>query len=373
MFNRQIWAEVPYHFWTAVFFIFGSMVGSFLNVCIHRMPRGESVISPPSHCPTCGYHIPWFLNIPLLTWLFLRGRCANCRSPIAFRYFLVELITALACAAAWLHAGRHSTALALIYCLFLAGLIVAAFIDLEHLIIPDEITIGGVVTGLLFSLAVPALHDAVTRWYSLLQGALGAALGATVVYLVVRVGKLIFGQKHYSLDPDTLVIFDETGLKLPDQEIPYEDIFYRKTDTIVLQAKSVQCGDRHYEDVPVRLDPSQLLIGTEAFDPATVPRLEVVTDAITVPREAMGFGDVKFMAAVGAYLGWPCIVFSMVASSLLGAAVGGLMILYHRLRGRHYSTQIPYGPYIAAAAVLWLFWGRQITAWWFDLTEPPLG
>jgi leader peptidase (prepilin peptidase)/N-methyltransferase len=117
MFDPQIWAAVPFSFWAMVFFVFGTMIGSLLNVCIHRMPRGESIIFPPSHCPHCQYSIPWYLNIPLLTWLYLRGRCANCRSPISVRYFLVELLTGLAFLGTWLAYGHQSTAVALIYCL----------------------------------------------------------------------------------------------------------------------------------------------------------------------------------------------------------------------------------------------------------------
>src|SRR5437867_5224830 len=96
IFDPRIWAGVPFEFWSLVHFALGCVVGSFLNVCIHRMPRGMSVVRPPSHCPQCGYGIPWYLNIPLFTWLFLRGRCANCRAPIPVRYFLVELLTGLA-------------------------------------------------------------------------------------------------------------------------------------------------------------------------------------------------------------------------------------------------------------------------------------
>src|SRR5512138_3104410 len=140
-FNPDLWAAVPFHFWSVVMFILGSMVGSFLNVCIHRMPLGQSVVSPPSHCPHCQYAIPWYLNIPLVTWLYLRGRCRNCDAPISPRYFLVELLTALAFLACWLGFGvtRHafdpgapaSALLAGVYCLLLAGFIVATFIDFE--------------------------------------------------------------------------------------------------------------------------------------------------------------------------------------------------------------------------------------------------
>src|SRR5436190_8493108 len=148
-FDLHVWQSVPFHFWSIVFFIFGTVVGSFLNVCIYRMPRGESIASPPSHCPHCNYSIPWFLNIPLVTWLFLRGKCANCSAPISVRYFLVELLTGVAFMGCWLAFGGQSVFLALVYAVLLAGFIAATFIDFEHLIIPDEITLGGVAVGFL--------------------------------------------------------------------------------------------------------------------------------------------------------------------------------------------------------------------------------
>src|SRR5271167_1326950 len=124
MFDAHAWAQVPFGFWAVVFFVLGAIVGSFLNVCIHRMPLDQSIVSPPSHCPHCQYSIPWYLNIPLVTWVYLRGKCANCRAPISIRYFLVELLTAVLFLEAWLVAGHRSPWLALIYCLFLSGLIV---------------------------------------------------------------------------------------------------------------------------------------------------------------------------------------------------------------------------------------------------------
>jgi hypothetical protein len=135
--NPAVWSAVPFHFWSVVFFVFGSMVGSFLNVCIHRLPLGQSVVTPGSHCPACKYAIPWYLNIPLLTWVYLGGKCRNCRAPISVRYLLVELLTAMLFCACWLAFGAHSAWLALIYSFFLAGLIAATFIDAEHEIIPD--------------------------------------------------------------------------------------------------------------------------------------------------------------------------------------------------------------------------------------------
>src|SRR5438552_7539215 len=169
IFDPAVWAAVPFHFWSLVFFVFGSIIGSFLNVCIYRMPLGQSVVSPPSHCPHCKYSIPWFLNIPLLTWLYLQGKCKNCAAPISSRYFLVELLTALTFLAAWLVIGPRSAVLALVYCLLLAGFIVATFIDFEHFIIPDEITIGGTVAGFLISFLVPRLHGEISPVGSMKQ------------------------------------------------------------------------------------------------------------------------------------------------------------------------------------------------------------
>jgi len=361
MFDSRVWAAVPFHFWSVVFFVAGSMVGSFLNVCIHRMPRGESVVSPPSHCPHCNYHIPWYLNLPLFTWLYLRGRCANCGASITIRYFLVELLTALALLGCWLAFGPASAPLAMVYCLLLAGFIVATFIDFEHFIIPDEITIGGAVAGFLCSFAVPLMHGTPVRAQALERSALGIAVGAGLIYAILRVAKMLFGRQRIDLPPDATIVFGETALQLPDRELPYEELFYRKSDVIRLLAKQVRCGDRSWENVLFLLTPNALQIGGDTLNPEEVNHLEVVTDHVIIPREAMGLGDVKFMAAIGAFLGWPAILFSLMASSVIGSVASICLIL---LGKRDWSARIPYGPYIALAATLWLFFGRQLIFLW---------
>ncbi len=363
MTNLPAWQLIPFHFWSVVLFTFGSIVGSFLNVCIHRMPRGESVITPPSHCPHCHYAIPWYLNIPLVTWLMLGGKCKNCGAPISVRYFLVELLTAVLFLNCWLAFGRQSPALALVYCLMLAGFIVATFIDFEHFIIPDEITLGGMVAGFLGSFFVPLLHGASTRALSLERCFAGILVGAGLVYGILRLGKLVWGRQKFDLPPDTRVFFTETTVKLPDKEIRYEDIFYRKSDTIVLEAKTVEMVDRCYVKVPLRLSPTRLRVGDETFNPEEVQHLEVVTDEIVVPREAMGLGDVKFMAAIGAFLGSQAVIFSLMLSALIGATVGITLIA---LRKSEWSSRLPYGPYIALAATIWIFGGDRIAQWWLS-------
>ena len=355
--NANNWAAVPFHFWSLVFFAFGSIVGSFLNVCIYRMPLDLSVVSPPSHCPKCKYSIPFYLNIPLLTWLSLRGRCKNCGLPISPRYFVVELLTGLMFLTCWLAFGAQHPWHALVYSLFLAGLITATFIDFEHFIIPDEITLGGAVVGFFISMWLPSLHHVEHRSEGALMSCFGIAVGAGVVYAVLRIGKLLFGRQRIKVTPGSKVVFSDTGVSVDGKEIPFEEIFYRETDTIVLEGRNVELVDRGYKTATIRLSLGLLQIGDEKLDPDPVSHLEAECDEIILPREAMGLGDVKFMAAIGAFIGWQGALFSLMASSVIGAAVGIILILLHK---REWSSRMPYGPYIALAAVIWIFGGDKI-------------
>jgi len=133
----------------SIVFIVGAIVGSFLNVCISRIPKGESVIHPPSHCPKCQTPIPFFYNIPLLSYLLLRGRCCSCGERISFRYFAVELLMA---SLAVLLLYQFGLGLAFVVgFVFVAALIVISFIDLDVRIVPDVISLPGIVIGLVFS------------------------------------------------------------------------------------------------------------------------------------------------------------------------------------------------------------------------------
>ena len=365
IFNAQNWSLVPFHFWSLVFFVLGCIVGSFLNVCIHRLPSGMSIVTPKSHCPHCKYSIPWYLNIPLVTWLALRGRCKNCGAPISWRYFAVELLTGVAFLSCWLAFGNAghplpSMPVALVYAVFLAGLIAATFIDFEHFIIPDEITFGGMAVGFAASFFVPSLHDASTLNVGLRRSFIGAIVGAATIYGILRLGKLLFGRQWVKWPRDAKIIFTETSVHLPDKEIPYDELFYRKSDVIMLHARTVELVDRGYQDVLVRLSPSALEIGEEKMNPNDVPCMEAVSTEIVLPREAMGLGDVKFMGAIGAFLGWQGVVFSLMFSSLIGAVVGVTLIV---MRRREWSSRMPYGPYIALAAAVWIFGGKKLVPW----------
>ena len=361
IFDPNNWSVIPFHFWAAVFFVFGSIVGSFLNVCIHRMPLGESVVSPPSHCPHCKYSIPWYLNIPLLTWLSLRGQCKNCGAPISPRYFLVETLTGAMFMGCWIGFGEDSPVLAIVFALFVAGLIVATFIDFEHFIIPDEITIGGMVVGLIISFLVPSLHGEQSLTGALLKSLLGIGVGFGIVYAIVRLGKLMFGRQRIELPADTRIIFSETAVHLPDKDVPYDELFYRQSDVIVMNARTLELIDRCYMNATVRLSPKRLMIGDETFNPETIHQMEAVSSEIVLPREAMGFGDVKFMGAIGAFLGWQSTVFALMASSMIGALVGVTLIVSGK---REWSSRLPYGPYIALATVIWIFLPPHLKSDW---------
>lgn len=159
------------------FLLLGACVGSFLNVCIYRLPRGDSIIFPPSHCPQCGKRIRPYDNIPLLSFLFLRGRCRFCRKRITPRYFIVELLTALIFGSLYLRFGISGEFF--VYLFLCSSLVAVAFIDFENQIIPDKITYPGIVLGLLLN--ARGLPHSFER---LRLSLLGIVLGGGLLYLI---------------------------------------------------------------------------------------------------------------------------------------------------------------------------------------------
>jgi leader peptidase (prepilin peptidase)/N-methyltransferase len=343
----------------------GLIVGSFLNVVIYRLPLDLSTVTPPSHCPKCNTRIKLRHNLPVLSWLLLRGRCAYCEAAIPPRYVLVEAFTGMTFLGTWLAFGRTEPLMALALCILFAGFIAATAIDLEHYIIPDQITVGGIFAGFAFSALAPALVGATTAVGGMKFSALGALVGGGLVYAVLRGGKLLFGKQRVRIPEGTAITFSEEAIELPDGKVFYDEVFYRTSDTVVLEARRLELTDRCYWNQPVRLalkqDPPLLQIGAEKFDASQEPFMRVETDKVTLPREAMGFGDVKFMAGIGAFLGWQATIFSLLASAVLGSLVGVGLILAGK---RDWSARLPYGPFIAAAATLWVWGGKE---WFFRL------
>jgi len=171
-------------------FWFGAIIGSFLNVCIYRMPRDISVVMPRSACPNCKAMIPWYWNIPLLSFLWLRGKCGRCKRAISIRYFLVELVSGFSWWFLWRQCGFSTELFSGI--VFFSMLLVVIVTDFETGLIPDQITIPGMIAGLVFSV-IGTEHFPQAMWYQRLgASALGLLGGGAVLFVIGWFGKLVF-------------------------------------------------------------------------------------------------------------------------------------------------------------------------------------
>lgn len=370
-------------------FYIGAGIGSFLNVVIYRLPLGISVNRPRrSFCPSCKYQIPMWQNIPLLSWLLLRGKCANCGGGISVRYFLVELLTGVMFYLVFLKvsgdfsAGGNPWPLIKLWgpqvlCLwiFMSLLISGTFIDIDHFILPHSITIGGAVVGVLSAWWVPSLVGQEVHTNGLLVSLASAALGLGGLWLVVELGKLAFGRKKFVFakeeawevsQPDEneppLVIFGE-------QKYEWADLFTRASDRMVVSCSALQVNDRSFGAVTAELWMEKLKVrdGTslEEFPLEGVTKLSAKTTEVVIPREAMGFGDVLFLMMIGAFTGWQAVLFTILAASLLGT----VFAVIHRVTGRaEWGAKIPFGPYLAMGAMIWVFYGPQFVEWYLSKT-----
>ena len=171
-------------------FILGSIIGSFLNVCIYRLPRGESLVFPSSHCVHCNHKIYWFDNIPFLSYLNLRGKCRFCARPISFRYFVVEFLTASLLLTFYLF--FDFSAKFFILSVLGTALVVSTFIDFKHQLIPDVITIPGIFVGLIASLLFPSILGEARLWGAAMNSLAGILVGGGSIYAMGVLGKLAF-------------------------------------------------------------------------------------------------------------------------------------------------------------------------------------
>ncbi|MGA0092791.1 MAG: prepilin peptidase [Chthoniobacterales bacterium] len=335
---------------SAVVFVFGLVCGSFLNAVIHRLPRGVGLAHPRrSFCPRCGRTLAWFENIPLLSWIIQRGKCRGCGTGISARYPLVEFLTAALFVSLW---WSFPPAVAAAYMALAALLVAGTFIDLEHMILPDSLTVGGAAAGLVLAAAVPGLLPG-DSWDARLRSSLfGAGVGFAALFAVVELGKIAFGKKRLELEPAEkfrLALRDGKPLLLiAGEEWELEEFFYRPTDRLVL----------HLEDGAVwYLEPGGVVRDGCPVSYHGCEDAEGTARAIVVPREAMGFGDVKLMLTLGAFLGWPGALFSIAAGSVVGAVCGVALLALRRVDE---AGRIPFGPYLAAGALLWVFAGTEV-------------
>jgi leader peptidase (prepilin peptidase)/N-methyltransferase len=345
------------YFQAAAGFFFGAVIGSFLNVCIYRLPREISLLRPArSFCPNCQSSIPWYENIPILSWFLLRGRCSHCHAQISPRYVIVETLTAILFAIA-VFLVPFPTFLSL--WVILSILVVTTFVDLEFFIIPDTMSKGGIAAGLLLSLLTPGLHGTVSPLVAVVLSLSGALEGALILFLISEFGKLVFGRYKVTLDVPTRFEFevrppDDWQILIEDEPFLWSEHFFRKSDRILVHANEVEINETGYQDIDLTFFHDRLVTDRETIPLDKITHLSGRTVAAQFPREAMGLGDVKLIAAIGAFVGWQGILFTIATASFLGAAFGITAIA---LGKRERSARIPFGPYLALAAVIWLFWG----------------
>jgi leader peptidase (prepilin peptidase) / N-methyltransferase len=374
--------------------LLGCCVGSFLNVVIYRVPRNLSVGQPKrSFCPHCKSQIPYWLNIPILSWLMLRGKCQECSQPISPRYLGVELLTGLLfwavfrlCTTSWALQGLGNPWMLLPLWIMVSLFVAGTFIDLEHYILPDSITLGGAAVGVLCSALVPDFfplldrafvasflpETTADRWQCLANSLVGAVVGYLGVWLIVILGKLLFGRKKHRFEqPTAWSLSQEAGapepiFRLGADDNPWSEMFSSPRDKLLLICPDAQINAETYGPSTLTIQEKGVTIAGQDGRQSHIPLAELkglhgTCTEVIIPREAMGFGDVKFMACIGAFLGWQGVVFTLFISSILGAALSLLLIAF---RGREAAQKVPFGPYLALGALLYLFYGSQIIQWW---------
>ncbi len=367
---------LQFWFWVIPAFLIGACIGSFLNVVIYRVPLGLSVNDPKrSFCPKCKAEIPMGRNVPLVSWLWLRGRCGDCKAPIPFRYFGVELLTGLLFAAAW----EVFPPEAVVFVWVLLALLVAiTFIDADHMIIPISLTWGGSVVGLLGCMVwtqFPVMGGEAGGWWDGLKaGGIGWLVGFFGLWGVVELGKMAFGKKALKFDgPVEFSLKEPVGDEDPmlfvigGKETAWWDIFCRKTDRLLVDATDIRVDGESVGGgkLVIRELEIELPDGT-VRRLAEMKSLDGMATGSVIPREAMGMGDIHLLGMIGAFFGWTGVFFSLFSASLF-AIVAALI-------GRvGFGRPLPFGPFLALGAVAWGFGGWRIWAWYIDFLGPVLG
>lgn len=173
-----------------IIFMFAAVIGSFLNVCIYRMPKKESLITPGSHCPKCRHPVRWYHNIPIASYILLGGKCAYCGEKISPRYIIVEAITVVMVLG--LYAAFGTTTKFFSYSILTCALIVATFVDLAIYEIPDSVSIGGMIAGILMAVLFPSVFDVNSSFAGFVKAVLGIITGGGAIYLMGLAGGAVF-------------------------------------------------------------------------------------------------------------------------------------------------------------------------------------
>lgn len=364
--------SAPWFFWVVVFV--GACVGSFLNVVIYRVPLGLNINDPKrSYCPGCKAPIPWWRNIPVITWVIQRGRCAGCDGKIPVRYLLVEVMTAALFGAVWQAFPPGEAFLGFI----LVSLLVAiSFIDAEHYVINVRWCYLGILIALVGShffsgLVKPTSAETFVFTDVFKSGAWHSFLGAGVGYFslvaIVLFGKMAFGKKKKVLEsPEKWYLKEpqsedeQLQFVLGKEPLDWGEVFYRKTDRIELMGSDFKIDGKGVEGSSLILREREVEISGEVYQIEEMKSLEGKATEVVIPREAMGGGDPPFLGMIGAFLGAPAVLFTIFASSFFAiiAAILGRV---------GFGKPLPFGPFLALGGLSWMFGGDDLFKWYLDL------
>ncbi len=351
------------------FALLGACIGSFLNVVIYRMPLGLSVREPRrSFCPHCKNAIPWYLNLPVLSWLLLRGKSACCGKPIALRYVLVELAGAVLFGGiSWAFSAEDVLTQALI-CTWAATLLATFCIDWEHMLVLPSLTLiaagaGLAVGGLAPWLITGGLLLAVD---GLLWSAAGALGGFLLFRLVALLGRLLFGRRRASFGMNLPWRLKQVGDDLElrfgeDKVLLWSELFMEERNRLTLHGAVVDGQGSGEGDISFSVDALELP-GGRRLELEHCDSLCGTCSGYTARREAMGSGDAWIALAIGALCGWQGVIFALVVGSVLGI----LWALVARI-GR--GQPMPFGPTLILGAALWLFNGHAFWCAYLDWVE----
>jgi leader peptidase (prepilin peptidase)/N-methyltransferase len=227
------------------------------------------------------------------------------------------------------------------------------------------------VAGLIASAAVPELMNSDSRVAALVRSALGAALGYLALLVVLEAGKLAFGKKRIHFNAPTPFSWKRHGedavFLVGDERSLWSDHFARETDRLLLSCDEVQIDGKAYQHVTLEFHYNRVRIASDKMMLDNLNEISGITRELQIPREAMGRGDLKFLAAIGAFLGWRAVLFSIFAGSLAGSIIGLLTLI---LGERVWSAKLPFGPYLAFGAVTWMFYGQAFVRWYLGLLSP---
>lgn len=324
-----------------VFFIFGICIGSFLNVCIVRWPHEESIVTPGSHCRSCKKPVAWYDNIPIVSYLLLGGKCRYCHAKYSPRYLFIELLTGIVFVLFYAYYGMNP--LLIPYLFMLCCFIVATMVDFGHRIIPDEVSVGGLAFGLVFSLVLPAMH-------SIDPGTLNAGRWVMrILVAVVIVAHLIEIAIARIRPPEK---------SEEEEDEPFEFLPWLIVLSAIVYDLMISFGLGFLEGIlPASWIPHLLSLDAAAIGfvvgGGSIYAMGVLGDFL-FRKDSMGGGDVKLLAMVGAFLGWKASILAFFIAPFFGAVVG----LIEKLRTN--DTTIAYGPYLVLGSLIALFWQEEI-------------